>query len=140
MMGLEQIIAMNRAAARRSAREHILPLVVSREDLETDLMLKRRLRAIPFIGDRRPRGWKLLNASAMLGSNHGCVPFGIWRKDAYHFIEVDSSGLGTPGEIALTFEEFLEAVRKIGPGYGYAMVEQGQFQVVIGVFRPREQS
>jgi hypothetical protein len=138
MMGLEQIIAMNRAAARRSAREHILPLVVSREDLETDLMLKRRLRAIPFIGDRRPRGWKRMDASALLGSDRGCVPWSGPEKN--HFIEVDSSGFGTPGEIALTFEEFLEAVRKIGPGYGYAMVEQGQFQVVVGVFRPREQS
>lgn len=137
MMSSEQIVALSREAARRSAREGVYPLIVTEEHLETDLALKRRLRATPFIGNRIPRGWKRLNASALLGSDRGCVPLWSDSKERYHFIEVDSSGLGTPGELALTFEEFLAAVRKIGPGYGYAMIEQGQFQVVIAVYKPR---
>jgi len=45
---------------------------------------------------------------------------------------VDSSGFGGPGEPALTIEEFHS---KIKAGFGYAIVEAGQFQVYVGVFR-----
>jgi hypothetical protein len=67
------------------------------------------LRSIPNIGDYRPKGWKLV--------------------DTYF---VDSSGLGLSGEPALTFSEF---ARNAKVGYGYAIIEAGQFQVYIGEFK-----
>jgi hypothetical protein len=138
MMSGSQIAAMSAAAARHSAREGILPLLVEAEDLIADVTLKRHLRGIPFIGDRRPCVFKLVNASTLLGSDRGCVPYRPDEpKEHYAYIEVDSSGFGAPGEIAMTGDEFFAAVRKIGPGYAYATVEQGQFQVVVGVFKPR---
>lgn len=137
MMSSQQIVAMSRAAARRSAREHVVPLLVEKEDLVADVTLRRHLRGIPFIGDRVPRGWKLMHAASLLGSDTNCVPW--WPDEpskAHAYMQVDSSGLGAEGEPSFTQAGFCEAVRKIGPGYGYAMAEQGQFQVVVGVFRP----
>ena len=66
------------------------------------------LRNIPNIGDYRPKGWKLVET---------------------YF--VDSSGFGSPGEPALTFDEFVEKAKE---GKGYAIIEAGQFQVQIGEF------
>jgi hypothetical protein len=69
------------------------------------------LKHIPNIGDYRPKGWKLVDT---------------------HF--VDSSGMGSSGEMALTFDEF---ARKAKKGRGYAIIEEGQFQVYIGEFVKR---
>jgi len=44
---------------------------------------------------------------------------------------VDNSGFGSPGEAALTVSQFLAKVKE---GLGYAIVEEGQFQVYVGVF------
>ena len=41
---------------------------------------------------------------------------------------VDKSGLGRPDEPAMTQDAFLKRVRK---GYGYGIVEEGQFQVYV---------
>jgi hypothetical protein len=66
------------------------------------------VRAVPDFGDYRPKGFKLVES---------------------YF--VDNSGFGTPGESALTFSEFVAKVKK---DFGYAIIEQGQFQVYIGEF------
>lgn len=72
------------------------------------------LRKIPNFGDYRPKGWKLVET---------------------HF--VDNSGLGRPGEAALTFNEFVQRAKK---GKGYGIIESGQFQVKIGEFEKRGES
>lgn len=66
------------------------------------------LKRIPNIGNHRPKGWKLVET---------------------YF--VDSSGFGTEGELALTFNQFANRAKI---GYGYAIIEAGQFQVYIGEF------
>jgi hypothetical protein len=66
----------------------------------------------PNIGDYRPGGWKLVET---------------------YF--VDSSGWGSPGEAALTIDAFLQVLK---PGFGYAIIEAGEFQVYIGEFRREE--
>lgn len=66
----------------------------------------------PHIGNHVPRGWKIVDK-----------------------LFVDSSGFGTEGEPALTVNQFLE---KLEVGKGYAIVEEGQFQVYVGVFEPHE--
>ena len=67
------------------------------------------LRRMPNLGDHRPKGWKLLS----------------WEL-------VDSSGFGAEDEPALTPRQLLAWVK---PGHGYAIIEQGQFQVVVGEFK-----
>lgn len=67
------------------------------------------LRHIPSIGTHRPPGYRE-------------------TKNLYF---VDSSGWGEPGEPALTFDQFAGRVR---PGFAYAIVEEGQFQVYIQEF------
>ena len=48
---------------------------------------------------------------------------------------VDSSGFGWEGEPALTIEQFYKQVKK---GFGYAVVDSGQFQVFVGVFEKQK--
>ena len=63
-----------------------------------------------------------------------CPNFGDYRPDGWKLIDqlfVDNSGFGSEGEAALTPGQFLAKVEK---GKGYAVIEQGQFQVYIGVF------
>ncbi len=137
MMSSHQIVEMSRRAARQSAREGVVPVLVTERDLEADVTLRRRMKLTPFIGNRVPRGWRLLNASVLLGSDRNCVPY--WDdKRRHYYMQVDSSGFGSESEPSFTQSAFFEAVRKIGPGRGYAIVEQGQFQVVVGCYEPIE--
>jgi len=62
----------------------------------------------PNFGDYRPKGWTLTEK---------------------HF--VDKSGFGREGEPALTVDRFVSMVQK---DFGYAIIEEGQFQVYVGVF------
>lgn len=64
----------------------------------------------PHIGSHRPSSWNLIDQ-----------------------LFVDSSGFGTPDEPALTIDQFKEELR---PGFGYAIIEEGQFQLYVGVFSP----
>ena len=64
-----------------------------------------------------------------------CPNFGDYKPKGYKIIDtifVDNSGFGLSTEPAFTAEQFQNTVKK---GYGYAIVEEGQFQVVIGVFK-----
>jgi len=70
---------------------------------------KERIREIPSIGSHIPKGWVLVQR-----------------------FFVDKSGLGAKDEPALTFHQFLEKVRI---GFGYAIIDEGQFQVYIGEFK-----
>ena len=63
---------------------------------------------IPNFGDYRPTGWELVGE-----------------------LFVDSSGFGGSDEPALTVKQFKSLVEK---GFGYAIIETGQFQIWIGKF------
>ncbi len=78
-----------------------------------DARLFEYIRYMPNIGDYRPRGWKLVE----------------------HRL-VDKTGLGLEYEPALTVPGLMRWVRSMGPGNGYAIIEEGQFQVVLGRFVP----
>jgi len=67
------------------------------------------LKNIPNFGDYRPKGFEETD-----------------------ILFVDSSGFGQPGESALTISQFID---KIKPGYGYAIVDVGQFQIHIAEFK-----
>jgi hypothetical protein len=71
----------------------------------------------PDIGDYEPSGWK--------------------RTEHRWF--VDSSGMGEDHEAALTTDQFKRELREYieeHPGYGFGIVEVGQFQVYVASFRP----
>ena len=106
MMSLGTIREISRTAAAKAARARKVPLMVEAEDMRD---LARHLGRIPFLGAYVPNGWAQVNN---------------------YF--VDNSGFGQVGEAALTAEEFYAAVK---PGYGYAIIESGQFQVYIGQFK-----
>jgi len=77
----------------------------------------RQMPPFPFpnIGDHRPDGWELEDT-----------------------LFCDSSGFGSSGEPALTTEQLIEKLlnRHAEPGvFGYAIIEEGQFQLHLGVFR-----
>lgn len=67
----------------------------------------------PNIGSYRPSNWE------QIGS-----------------LFCDSSGFGLPSESALTPEQL---IAKLEVGFAYAIIEVGQFQLYIGVFRPEVQ-
>ena len=110
MMSGAVIRELSRQAARKASREHKYPTIIEQEDLDALCapLAAGRTRSLdlPFIGDWTPRGYK--------------------ATENQYF--VDSSGFGTRGERALTQEEFLDKLR---PGYAYAIVEAGQFQVYV---------
>jgi len=54
MMSTQQIRSMSAKAARESAARGITPLLFEQDDLGDDII--NHTRAIPFIGDRVPRG------------------------------------------------------------------------------------
>lgn len=66
-------------------------------------------KQVPDLGDCRPDGWDLVDT-----------------------LFVDASGFGSKNEAALTINQFMQKVKK---DYGYAIIETGQFQLYIGVFK-----
>jgi hypothetical protein len=133
MMSLSAIRDLSREAAAKAAKENKVPLVLDEHDLK-DLREKGTLTkgggGIPFIGDNVPDGWERVN---------------VWEDDdwpersKYEYegsgcYMVDTSGYGSPEEPALTVSQMGEIFK---PGFGYALVESGQFQGHIGVFQKK---
>ena len=71
------------------------------------------LHHLPFLGSYVPQGWREVEELQVMA---------------------DSSGFGAPDESALTFSQ-LEAYVREHPGYGWAIVVAGQFQVVISAYQ-----
>ena len=69
--------------------------------------------------------------------NLGYLASDGWEKtDAVWF--VDKTGHGHDGEVALTVEQFKREVRAYvaeHPGHGFAVTEEGEFQVYVSAFR-----
>jgi hypothetical protein len=91
-------------------------------------------KTLPFIGDYRPEDFDLVDRETLV------VPEDVsaWKvRDAIcdaPYIEVDTSGWGSSDELALTSQEFLR-VAETNPDIGWALIEVGQFQGVVGAFR-----
>ena len=110
MMSVEVIIAVNNEIARKAAREGLVPYVpFSAEEATSPFFC-------PNIGSLKPRGW---------------------RKTGETWF-VDKTGQGFDDEPALTWKQF----RRRLAGYilrhashGFAITEEGEFQVVVSAFR-----
>lgn len=71
------------------------------------------VRHIPHLGYRVPRGWRLVEK-----------------------LFVDSSGFGGADEPAMSQDAFVKYV-KVTPGFGWAIIEAGQFQAYVGRYEKR---
>ena len=59
---------------------------------------------------------------------------GSYRPEGWHLVRelfCDSSGFGQDGEAALSFKQLMNTLKE---GMGYAVIEEGQFQVHLGEF------
>ena len=112
MMSLEVIVAVNNEIAREAAREGFVPYVPFNLD-EVDGCTPF---TFPNIGYLKPRGWKKTAAS--------------WF--------VDKTGHGLDWEPALTWKQFRQRLTGYilrHPGHGFAVTEEGEFQVVVSAFK-----
>jgi hypothetical protein len=110
MMSLEVLRSVNNEIAQEAARQGLVPYVPESADEATNPFF------CPNIGTLKPRGWK--------------------RTGQTWF--VDKTGHGLDWEPALTWAQF----RRQLAGYilrhashGFAIVEEGEFQVVVAAFR-----
>lgn len=111
MMSTESIIALAREQAVRAFVEEREPYVP--EVGEPD---RWSTFPIPNLGSYQPAGWRL--------EEH---------------VLVDKTGWGIESEPALTvrgFKQWVAAKQAQYPGAGFALIEEGQFQVVVGIFVP----
>jgi len=108
MMSLTAIRSMSREVAKAAAMRDLQPFRVEKEDIED---WKRNFRAFPFpsIGDYRPKQHELVDT-----------------------LFCDKTGMGAVDEPALTKDQLL---RRLRPGYCYAIIEEGQFQLYLGEFK-----
>ena len=121
MMSLQQIAEFSRAAARRTRRLGVVPVTIPIEAIVTCSSIAD-LRAegykIPFIGDRRPKGFKPLGEPLF----------------------VDTSGFGRDDEPALSFRQSILAMRRIVEEHGsvaWATISHGQFQAYLQAYKVR---
>ena len=110
MMSLEVLAAVNNQIAREAAREGLVPYVpFTADEAETPF-------TFPNIGNLEPAGWRKTGAS--------------WF--------VDKMGHGLDWEPALTWQQFRRRLAGYilrHPGHGFAITEEGEFQVVVSAFR-----
>ncbi len=112
MMSLAEIRAINEEVAAHAAKENRVPFVPDRAD-DVD---RWPPFPIPNLGDYLPDGWEL--------------------TDDQWF--VDKTGVGSDHEIALTINQFREALRRHiaeNPGDGFAITEEGPCQLYVSAFR-----
>lgn len=127
MMSLGTMLSMREEAARKARRNHTKPAYWLRSKGALN-------KAVPFIGDYRPEDFDVVDRATLV------VPDDVSSRKVHDaicqapYLEVDISGWGSPEEPVLTQGEFL-ALAEANPDTGWALVEAGQFQGVVGAFR-----
>lgn len=125
MMSYETIRSIAREAQQRAEAAGKEPETFT--GLGTDA-IRDRIRRIPFLGKVEdgapytPKGWQRVNVTP---------PRPLGCEDGYLF--VDKCGLGAEDEPALSVREFVDFIYD-HKELGYAIVEEGQFQVVIACY------
>jgi hypothetical protein len=110
MMSIEVLIAVNNEIAQEAARRGLVPYVpYSADEVKSPF-------TFPNIGTLKPRGWQKTGQT--------------WF--------VDKTGHGETWELALTWAQFWRQLAGYilrHPTHGFAVVEEGEFQCVVGSFR-----
>lgn len=118
MMSLEVIVAVNNQIARAAARRRLVPYVPSGAS-EVDGWHNLPFE-FPNIGYLEPNGWEKVES---------------WFVDKY--------GVGLESEPAITHRRLKVILRDYilaNRNHGFAITEEGEFQVVVSAFRPVEQA
>lgn len=117
MMNLETIVAINQDIGRSARRQKLQPYVPDGvADIEAAAF------SIPNFGTYVPRGWE--------------------RVEGVEWF-ADKTGWGRDDESAMTRRQFLSSFEDYvaeHPGHGFAIVEEGEFQLYVGTFRRKERS
>jgi len=117
MWSLETIEYLNRQAAKKARKGRMAPFVpAGAENVENWPPFP-----FPSLGDYDPPGWE--------------------RTDESWFC--DKTGWGRTDEPALTIDRLkrqLQAHIAENPGHGFAITEEGQFQLYLTAFRPVERA
>lgn len=109
MMSIDHIVGLAKEKTAQASRTQKQPLRIPNEwNRLTEMKKTDRLHHIPNLGGYVHPDWE--------------------RVDNFM---VDSSGFGETNEPALTFEQFVD---RVVPRRGYAIIEEGQFQVIVGEF------
>ena len=114
-MDIAEIKTASRDAAILAAAKKKQPYVPFDEK---EIQTSNAIEHIPNLGDYRPKGWKLVDK---------------WF--------CDNSGMGSEDEPALTIAQLnAKMLDKYNEGhtYGYGVIERGQFQIWLGVFKKLE--
>lgn len=152
MLSSRDILSFQAAAARKAARAKKCPgTIFSADSVEGDIRgvpnlgtyLHPEWRRVIEVADEDPSAYAVvcrlvigaLSEKALNGSRHWAA-----KGDDVRLF-VDSSGWGSPGEPALSFEHLVADVKRVlatlsGTGWalGLGIVEEGQFQCYLGVF------
>lgn len=118
MMSIEYIRALAEDRGLEAKALGLVPAVLD----PNSIAFTEDLKSIPNLGTYVPEGWEEITR---------------------YF--VDSSGHGAPDEPAMTFDQFRTEVRTVLAGkeilgiddrvYGWAIVEAGEFQIYVGLFK-----
>lgn len=114
MLAYTTVREIAREAAQTAEESGAQPLSIVGFDPETPDGFVRR---IPFLGDYCPDGWQ--------------------PAQDIDDLFVDSTGLGSENEPALSVGQFireLEKYHRSGINYGFGLSEAGQFQVYVRVY------
>ena len=135
MMDIETIVALNKEAGNKAKRHGDKPTTFDKEDIR---MLEngniKPIKSIVNLGDYVPKGWRRFDINQMKKVLQ--LPFD-WKFLEKGGLFVDSSGVGTDSEPALSLKQFVETVIglvKTREDLGFAIYSEGQFQVSIGVY------
>ena len=125
MMSADYMDQLKRDAAKSAKRESKQPELLLLAHKEGRIEPR-----IPSLGEFVPKGWVEADLHKLLPEVSE-----YQRGDARgaNIFFVDSSGFGAEGELALTVRQFLQMAPA---GFGYAVVEVGQFQVCVKAFVP----
>jgi hypothetical protein len=113
MMSISAILSLREEAAQRARRRQDQPRVFfDAQDVET------HFSRVPNLGDYRPKGWKLVE--------HRLVDKTGW----------DPEDAGGPALSLNAFKRWLS--EHVADESGFAIIEEGQFQVVVGRFAQKK--
>jgi hypothetical protein len=116
-------------AARKAARQNLKPFFFwPAAFLEN---AEKQLGKIPFLGTYLPKDFERVRLTPEFDPQRHGIYEGDNNGFGAYFVD---TGFGGRGEPPLTIEEFLERIRF---DVAYGLVEAGEFQVKIGVFRKK---
>ena len=116
MLDYSQVREIADQATRKAKRQHLKPLSIRKY---TGDNFRAFIAKTPFLGDYVPEGWE--------------------KDGNIEPLFVDKSGFGGDDEPALSLNQLkskIDNFRLSGDHYGFGIIEEGEFQVYIQVYRP----